>query len=307
MKKVILFPGTDAVENPILRAQALSLPRVAAKLLETEEILLTHYGQRIELLEYMKTPNDLSIIGFQKLVLCSLATQVAIFENYVHNNGMPDCVMGLSLGDVPRSVVSGLVTYEEGVKSLYMFTQLNHLAKPGLCVHLRLEESFEEAEKYLKLNDYGVYKSVIQNESFGLLAGPKKNVLQWIEDIALPQGLKYRMMYPFPLHTPLMKPVADKLLPFISSVCNTDNMKMDVFSTVYGKLLTEKDEIIHDCAQNISSALDFPKVVKQALDYYGEVEFISMGPSDSLLKFLSFMKLPKSTVCIDWYKNSIAA
>ena len=307
MNKIILFPGTDAVENPILRAQAIRIPNVKEKLIETEKIILEQYGEDIPLVAYMNSPNDLSILGFRKLVLCSLATQVALYENYVMKNGMPQCVMGLSLGDIPRSVVAGLVSYQTGVQSLYMFTQLSHMAPAGASIHLKLEKSFEESQTLIKLKDYNLEISVIQNPKFGMIAGPETSAKRWIKEIAIPQQLKFRMMYPFPLHTSLMKPIADNLLPFISEVCNMENKKVDIFSTVYGRLLEERFETILDCTLNISSTLDFPAVIKNAIQHYGRVEFVNIGPSDSLLKFLNFMQLPQTTIYKDWFQESIAA
>lgn len=307
MNNIILFPGTDAVENPILRARSLSLPNVKEQLLITEEIILNHYGEKIELVEYMELPNDLSLEGFRKLVLCSLATQVALYRNYVVKNGMPDCVMGLSLGDVPRSVVAGITTYEHAAQSLYMFTKMNHLARPGACVHVKLDIPFSEAEDILTLEKYNIEFSVIQNEKFGLIAGPEMMIKKWIKEVAIPKQIKFRPMYPFPLHTSMMKPLADNLLPFVSAVCNFENKTTDIFSTVYGKLLEDKYEAILDCTTNISSALNFPDVIQKAIDHFGEVAFINIGPSDSLLKFLSFMELPKSTIYKDWYQESLAA
>jgi len=303
MKNVMLFPGTDAIENPLFRAQAMKINGVADMVTKTEGIIQHLFGDEIDLTSYMTAPNDLSIEGFRKLVLCSLATQVAIYDNYVAINGKPDCVMGLSLGDVPRSVVSGLVSFEDGVRNLYLFTSYYGLAAPGMCVHVKLDDTFEVMQDQLRLEAYGVSKSVIQNRTYGLLAGPMDNVQKWVAEVAMPMDLRFRPMYPFPLHTHLMAPVADKLRPHVLRACDISAMHIDVFSTVYGKILTDNKEIIQDCTQNIAAALDFPTAIEKVIEHYGEVRFVNVGPSQSLVKFLGHMDLPEGTIVTDWYER----
>lgn len=303
MKNVMLFPGTDAVENPLFRAQAMKINGVAEMVTATEKTIHHLFGEEIDLTSYMTAPNDLSVEGFRKLVFCSLATQVAIYNNYVAINGKPDCVMGLSLGDVPRSVVSGLVSFEDGVRNLYLFTSYHGMAAPGMCVHVKLDDTFEAMQDQLQLEAYGVSKSVIQNKSYGLLAGPMENVQKWVTEVAMPMELRFRPMYPFPLHTDLMAPVAEKLKPHVLRSCDISAMHIDVFSTVYGKMLTENKDIIQDCTHNITAALDFPMAIEKVLAHYGEVRFVNVGPSPSLVKFLGHMDLPAGTIVTDWYER----
>ena len=306
MKNVILFPGTDAVENPLIRVQAMSIIGVKEKIEETEQVIKKLFGEVIDLVSYMKAPNDLSVEGFRKLVFCSLATQVAIYDNYLVRNGKPDCVMGLSLGDVPRSVVSGLVSFEEGVRNLYLFTSMHALAGKGLCVHIKLENTFDNSTELLQLDKYQVHKSVIQNEKFGLIAGEESKMKRWITEVAMTNNLNFRLMYPFPLHTELMSPVAKKLRPFVIKACDIQCMHTNIFSTVYGKLLKNNSDIINDCSLNISAALDFPKAINNVIAHFGnEVRFVNIGPSDSLVKFLNHMDLPEDSSITDWFEKSL--
>lgn len=305
LKNVVLFPGTDAIENPMYRASVINLPRVKSKIRETENIIKNIYQEELDLLSYMTAPNDVSLQGFRKLVFCSLATQVALYENYVDEFGIPDCIMGLSLGDVPRSVVAGLVSLEEGIKSLYLFTAMYNLAEEGMSVHVKLEKSFEEEKALLQLEQYGIHISVRQNARFGLLAGSTAKMKQWIKEIAQPNQLAFRPMYPFPLHCSLMRPVADAILPFVKNFCNVEGLKTEIFSTVFGKVLRTEEEIISDCTFNISAVLDFPKAIEQVIAHYGAVNFVSIGPSNSLLKFLNCLELPENTEQCDYYLTSI--
>ena len=113
------------------------------------------------------------------------------------------------------------------------------------------------------------------------------------------------MMYPFPLHTELMSPVAEKLRPFVIKACDIECMHTSMFSTVYGKVLTDNRDIINDCSLNISAALDFPKAIGNVIDYYGDVRFVNIGPSNSLVRFLENMNLPKNIMITDWFERTL--
>lgn len=82
-------------------------------------------------------------------------------------------------------------------------------------------------------------------------------------------------------------------------------MHTDMFSTVYGKLLVDNKDIISDCTLNISAALDFPMAVNNVLKHYGDVRFINIGPSNSLVKFLINIELPSNMIITDWFEKTL--
>lgn len=304
MKKVLLFPGTDALEKAENKFAAFCFPEVVQRIKEMEEIISRNFDDQIDLGKYMKSPNDTSSDGFRKMVFCSLATQVGLFDRYVAEHGYPDYVMGLSLGDVARSVVAGLVSFESGVKQLYRFVSYVPLVECGISVHLKLEETFDNLRDTLQLDLYGIKKSVIQNPCFGLIAGRSSDMQRWIHEVAKPASLNFRPMYPFPLHSELMYPAVAKLLPHITAVCDPERMNIRIISSVYGREIVSKTELISDCATNISATLDFPKAVNAVFDIVSNPCFVDMGPSNTLSKFITKLNLSHPYQLTHYFEES---
>ena len=305
MKTIALFPGTDAIEKAEIRKMAFQMKSVKAKVTLTEQIVFKHTGRSLSLPDYMTQENERSLQGFQKLVLCSLATQVAIFDSYKKSGYKVDVVMGLSLGDIARSVVSNIVNYEDAVLLLYKFTELGATVAPGATMQVFLEKPIHEMEETLQLEASGLEISVLQNDHFFLIAGGMKEIKNWIGKIATPHQIKYKLMYPFPLHCKLMDPVSKALADDIDKACKADQTLYPIFSTVFAKELKEQEEILNDSKLNINSTLRFTDTIKSILDKYKKVKFVSIGPASTLLKFIEKMDLNVSNIEMeDWFLNT---
>ena len=302
MKKVVLFPGTDAIESSKYRKLAWQHKSVQFRIRLAETILEEKLQYRLDLSGYMCSEDDRTQEGFQKLVLCSLATQVALFDQYSLEHNDIDAVMGLSLGDIARSVVSKLVSFEEALTMLLKFTALSGLVKEGASVHVKLAVPYFEIADELKFDEYGIEIGVMQNDSFFMIAGATKDLKLWIKEIATPLGVQYRMLYPFPLHSGLMDPVKDSLKEEIKNLCKVDQKKYDIFSTVFAKEISDKEELIADSILNINSSLWFTDTIRRIIYKYKKVLFVSIGPAPTLIQFIQKMKLNNPSVHLeDWF------
>lgn len=302
MKTIALFPGTDAIEKAEIRKMAFQMKSVKAKITLTEQIILKNTGRSLDLSDYMVQENERSLQGFQKLVLCSLATQVAIFDSYKNSGYKVDVVMGLSLGDVARSVVSNLVSFENAVLLLYKFTELGATVAPGATMQIHLDQPIQEMEKVLNLEASDLEISVLQNDYFFLIAGGMEELKKWIATVAIPHQIKYKLMYPFPLHCKLMDPISKALSEDIEKACEVDQKLYPIFSTVFAKELKEQEEILTDSKLNINSTLRFTDTIKTIIDQYQKVKFVSIGPASTLLKFIEKMNLNLPNVEMeDWF------
>ncbi len=302
MKKVILFPGTDAIETLKYRKLAWQNESVQFRIRLTETILEEKLQIKLDLSGYMDSEDDRSLAGFQKLVLCSLATQVALFDQYASEFDDIDAVLGLSLGDIARSVVTKMVRYEDAVVMLLKFTCLSQDAKEGASMHVKLPTTYFEMADQLKFESYGIEISVMQNDSFFMVAGSTPSLEKWITEIAKPLQLQYRLLYPFPLHSTLMDPVKESLKKEIRLLCKADQKKYEIFSTVFAKEIHEKEEIIADSILNINSSLWFTDTIRHIIYKYQKVKFVSIGPAPTLIQFIHKMKLSNPYVRLeDWF------
>ncbi len=299
MRNVLLLPGTDAIEMESYRHQAFEIPEVQALVANTQYIIKENYQLDLDLSGYMVAPNDPSTEGFQKLVLCSLATQVALCEKFEKEEGNILGILGLSLGDVARSVVCGICSYEDGVRQLFEFTRYNHLVKNGLTIQIKLCEP--NTLESLKLSDFDLEMSIVQNDNFFLVSGETLNVLNWSQEVGIPNIIKFRTLYPFPLHCSLMQPVADKIAEGVNRACQINNLKYKIFSTVFAKEISSIHEIVKDCRDNIASTLYFTDTVRYILQKYPRSVFINVGPAPTLKYFIEKMSLVAETPIVQDY------
>ena len=313
MKTIALFPGTDAIEKSEIRRKAYRMKAVQAKVLLADQIILRHTGEALDLSLYMVQENDRSFAGFQKLVICSLATQVAMFEQYKKSGKKIDMLMGLSLGDIARSVVSNLCTFQDAVLLLYKFTELSSKVAPGATMQVFIDKPLHEMEEVLQFEASDLEISVLQNDHFFLVAGGIQAIKEWMVKVAQPNGIACKLLYPFPLHCKLMDPVSKALAADIDKVCSADQKLYPIYSTVFAKELKEQAEIISDSKLNINSTLYFTDTINNIITRYKKVKFVNIGPASTLLKFIEKMNLnlpnlPAGEVGIeleDWFMDNV--
>lgn len=306
MKKIALFPGTDAIENPQIRQKAFQSLMVQRKVKEAELILIQRTGRHLQLTKYMTGKNELSLDGFQKLVLCSLATQVAMFESFEKSGQQVDMLMGLSLGDIARSVAAGLCSFEEGLMLLYKFTELCHQIEEGATLQIRLDQPYTELKEQLQLEKFNLEISVMQNDCFFLVAGAKNNIKLWIAKVAVKQNIRFRILYPFPIHCKLMQPIARQLEQDIIKTCRPESQIYQIYSTVFAKELDGHLDFINDSVENIHSTLWFTDTIRNIQAKYKDVTFVNIGPAPTMLQFIRKMNLNAPGVkLINWFDEFI--
>jgi len=306
MKTIALFPGTDAIENAEIRKMAYQMKAVKAKVLLADQIILKNTGKNLDLSLFMIQENDRSVVGFQKLVICSLATQVAMFEQFKKSGKHVDVLLGLSLGDIARSVVSKLCTFDEAVMLLYKFTELSEKVAPGATVQIFIDKPLHEMKEVLQLESSDLEISVLQNDHFFLVAGGIQAIKKWMVKIAKPNNISCKLLYPFPLHSKLMDPVSKELAEDIDKVCRADQKLYPIYSTVFAKELKEQEEIINDSKLNINSTLYFTDTINNIISKYKQVKFVNIGPASTMLKFIEKMNLNLPNIELeDWFMDKM--
>src|SRR6185312_16118592 len=103
MKKCLMIPGVDALENPQHRKHLLEFQEVRENL-EKAQAILDERGIRSDLNAFMQAPNEASADWFRHLALSTPAVHLALYDRYVAENGRPDLILSCSLGDISRNV-----------------------------------------------------------------------------------------------------------------------------------------------------------------------------------------------------------
>ncbi len=308
MTNILIFPGTDALENYEIRKNIYQRDEIRAKILFTQKIIKdSPLYPNYNLEQVMLQDNEASPIWFKKLILCSLAAQVVIYDNYIKEGNKADFLLGISLGDIPRNVCTGVANFKEAVLTLCKFAQLVDQENAGSSYFVRLPEPLFKIESSLKFKEYGIGISVKHNEQFFLIAGPNKNLEQWLTVIGKPLKIKSKFMYPFPLHCDLMIPVAKQLLDDITKACHFQHLKIPLYSCITSKIISNEKELIEETNLNIVKPILFTKTIETILNQFEKVNFINIGPAPTMLKFIKIMNIKENNYSLtDYYQSFIS-
>ncbi|MEM7037922.1 MAG: hypothetical protein AAF570_13145, partial [Bacteroidota bacterium] len=173
---MVMFPGVDALEDPKYREAVWQVKSMRAAILKTEQLIRSIGVTSYDLEGFMKGAKMEMIDYFSNMIVCSFATQVAIFEAY-EKQGLPcDYLMGISLGDIARNICAKIGSYEVGVTALLKFVHLVRSAeKLGVTYFMKLPEPYAQLKDALQFEAYAINISVKQNPRFFLLAGEPQN------------------------------------------------------------------------------------------------------------------------------------
>jgi acyl transferase domain-containing protein len=299
-----MFPGTDALEDPALRAQAWTLPEVRARISEAEMILADSAEKaQLDLPSFMMGPNQQSKRWLHQLAVATVPVQVGLFERQLKASGAPGLLIGCSLGDVARSVCAGAISFESGVVSVYNFVRHTTELQGGAVIHVRSENDFSPAF-FESVKAHGLELSVSQTPRHCLIAGPAVMLDLWARTQTEALGVKVRPMYPFPIHTQWMSPVLDKIFRNIIRACDGSQWKIPMFSTIHCKPIVSQVDLFRDTMDNIVSAVRWSESITQ-LVRSGYDHFVNIGPAPTLIGFIRNSKVPASVRAHDAFAKAL--
>ena len=306
MTNIGLFPGIDALEEQSQRLQALSIPEVEQHILDAQNALDEMGRSEIQLMKVMKGENRSDILFFKGLMLSSIAVQKAIHDVYVKQHGHFDLIMGVSLGDISRNAAAKIGSYPDFIKILLKFTDLFEKENlDGSTIQVKLPSNYQNHKDELCFEDYNLTISVMQNDRFFLVTGLNKDFPLWVEEIAEPMGIEIKMMYPFPLHCSLLQPVANGLRPDMDFALNFEDLTTPMYSSMNVGHITNRAELLDEVNLNICRSVYFTDSIRELLKAYHDINFISIGPAPTLLKFLEYMNLDENYTTTDFFQQLI--
>lgn len=303
MKTILLFPGIDAIESDQLRKDAIQWPEVKRRLQEAQAIL-DRLQVPITLEKVMLSKRTETLEWFSAMVLASMAVQVGIFDRY-RNQGKPiDYLLGMSLGDLARSVCAGVSSFHATFIGLLQFIQrVSSVAGRGSTYQVKIQKQISDVDSFLQCKKFGVAISVYQSDTSFLVSGPIENLKRWSSEINQSQkGLSQELFsIPIPLHHHLLKDVATSIQPYIEKNAHFEKGTHSILSSVLVKQLTNEEELIKDINQNVYSPVKFSPLIHQIMKEDDSVNFVNIGPSVTLLAFMKQMDIPEGQYMLSNY------
>ncbi len=287
MKKVLLFPGIDAIDNFNTRQKCMDLPEVKVRINEAQAIL-QELNIQIDLTKIMIEPPNESVDWIIGLSLAAMATQVGIFDRYIKKGGKVDALLSMSLGDLSRSVCAGVGSFKEVFIGLIIFANgIKSLLGKGLTYQVSSENDINFSEEFLRLDEFEINVAVYQTDKANLYAGEMKNMKRWLSFLDTLKGIKYQSLsrLPVALHHKSLKPLALLINKNIIRNIDINNQSYPIYSTVFNKYLTKQEDLIEEMTENIYRPVKFYQSIK-TLVATEPIEFVNIGPASTLLTFI---------------------
>ena len=297
MKTILLFPGIDAIESEQLRKKAIQWPEVVTRIEEAQTIL-DRAKVSISLKEVMHSKRQETLEWFSAMVLAAMAVQVGVFDRYSKEGKPIDILLGMSLGDLARSVCAGVSSFSSTFIGLLQFIQqVSSTVGSGSTYQVKLKKREADITSFLQCENFGVAISVYQSDVSFLVSGPIENLKNWsvvinkLKDVTTHELFKI----PIPLHHELLKSVALSITPYIQKYTHFENKNHEIFSSIFGKRLRTSADLNADIVRNIYSPVNFAHSIHRIMEEGEFVEFINIGPAATMLAFIKQMDIPRDS------------
>ncbi len=304
---VLMMPGIDALDSRANRLLCLEIPEAVQCLRQTQKIL-DDIGYDMDVFEVMRAEPRAEFSWYHQMMICSFSVQIGLFRRFEKTRRKIDAVFSMSLGDIPRCVCVDAASYESALVGLVRYLRLtDSLVDVGNTLQVILPRPYEKMKHLLKLEQYNVEISVDQSDYFFLLAGRVEDIERWDREVGSQHKITVRRPFSvrLALHHPLMDPVFEGLHDHIHESAHYERMKYPVFSTVLGKYIENRGELIEDIERTIRSTVKFKDSVNSILQKHKTVNFINIGPAPTMLLFLDYCYLKGNYTTEDFFVQTV--
>jgi [acyl-carrier-protein] S-malonyltransferase len=246
----------------------------------------------IDMAELCFEENDkLNITEFTQIAM--VTTCMAILTQVVKSGIKPDICAGLSLGEYPALMASGVLDFEEGIRVVRRRGILmQNAVEPGAGAmaavlgldNTSIETICKDAPGIVTVANYNCPgQSVISGE---------KQAVEAAGEQLMKSGAKRVIMLNVsgPFHSPMLKEAGDMLYQVLEGV-ELNNPVIPYTANVNAELIQSKEEIRELLAKQVYSSVKWQQSVENMIAA-GVDTFIEIGPGKTLSAFIK--KIDKS-------------
>ncbi len=275
-KYAFIFPG-----------QGSQFPGMGKELYENSELAKTMFESANEILGFRIT--DLMFNGTDEDLRATNVTQPAIFLHSVirakvmGNEMNANMFAGHSLGEFSALVVSGAISFEDGLKLVYQramaMQEACELTKGTMAAVLALDD--EKVEKVCAASS-GVVVAANYNCPGQLVISGEFNAVEQACDAMKAGGAKRALLLPVggAFHSPLMEPAREKLAKAIEAT-NFSAPCCPIYQNVTASAVSDPQEIKKNLVAQLTAPVRWTQSVK-AMSEDGATHFIEVGPGKVL-------------------------
>ncbi len=283
MKTVLLFPGLDAIFIASKLKRWLDLEAPAAALQEASRHLSALSGQPEDLAAFLRNANRPHLADFDRTLIALTALQIGVVRAIASRIEW-NAVLGCSHGDIARSVISGILTYEQAVALLWTFATLRKDCPKGCTANVRTVDGTPLAKLHLDwLQAQGAPVSIWSDKN-ATIAGSNEQV-DAIAQQSREHGLKVRPVLAYPVHSPVMQPSVDSLRQ-LAGAWPIGAPTWPVFSSVWVRYLNTPEDLREEGLAGAVQPIRWVETLHHLRQHEGFDHFINVGPSNTLTGWL---------------------
>ncbi len=275
-KNAFIFPG-----------QGSQFPGMGKELYENSELAKTMFESANEILGFRIT--DLMFTGTDEDLRATNVTQPAIFlHSVIRVKVMGDemnanMFAGHSLGEFSALVVSGAISFEDGLKLVYQramaMQEACELTKGTMAAVLALDD--EKVEEVCAASE-GVVVAANYNCPGQLVISGEFNAVEQACEAMKAAGAKRALLLPVggAFHSPLMEPAREKLAKAIEAT-NFSEPCCPIYQNVTASAVSDPQEIKKNLVAQLTAPVRWTQSVR-AMYEDGAIHFIEVGPGKVL-------------------------
>jgi acyl transferase domain-containing protein len=295
MKTVLLFPGLDALFETSKYKRWLDVPVTKNVLAEASTHLSRLTGQPEDLASFIRDHSRPHVADFDRTLVALTALQVGIARGLAQNLRW-DVLLGCSHGDIARSVIGEVFSFEHAVEILWVFAELRKTCPEGYAASVRAIEGELLPEHIDWLESQGAPVS-LWSESNATVAGSTP-LMQNLVGESRARGLKIKPVLRYPVHSPAMQPVAEKLLAHLEKWPMRES-RWPIFSSVHVEYLTAPIEIASEALTGAVSAVKWTQSLRHLHGNENFTTFINVGPCNSLTGWMLQSEAMRNATLVD--------
>jgi [acyl-carrier-protein] S-malonyltransferase len=287
MKTAFLFPGLNGLLRSKDRERYLPLSHVQKRIQEAEGALLNELDIKVDINQMLSGPTE-DIYKIENISLAAVAIssiQVGVVDHLKESVPHPEWMVGVSLGDIARTVSAGAYEFKTAVVSHVKFTQkIDGIDKLGgnIGVATTLQHPFTK-EDFEWFNEKGVDVSVLTSRFLNV--GALYRALEEVREKARERGWRIMPILNYPAHSRYIRPYVEASEKEFLQV-KTFSPEIPIFSTLTNRALTEPEVIKREFLETIIKTIHFEKAITTLHLEHGVSRFVNIGPCKSLYTLL---------------------